>query len=227
MPKPRKQQIFLSETPYYHCVSRCVRRAFLCGKDAITQKSFEHRREWVQERLLFLSSVYTIDVCAFAVMSNHTHVVIKVDSKKSKRLTAKEVLERWHKIHYGTLLTRKFCDETCFDSTLIPTIKATARIYRERLSSLSWFMKDLNEYIARLENAEDNCTGRFWEGRFTSQDLLDDASLLTCMAYVDLNPIRAQMANDLKASDHTSVQLRIDSAIKGVLKPMGSERLKL
>ncbi len=111
MPKPRKQQIFLSETPYYHCVSRCVGRAFWCGEDATTQKSFEHRREWVQERLLFLSSVYTIDVCAFAVMSNHTHVVIKIDNQKSKKLTDKQVLQRWHKIHYGTLLTRQFCEK--------------------------------------------------------------------------------------------------------------------
>ncbi|MEW6999073.1 transposase [Colwelliaceae bacterium BS250] len=213
MPTPRSQQLFLSETPYYHCVSRCVRRAFLCGTDAVTEQSFEHRRAWVQDRLLFLSSLYTIDVCAFAVMSNHTHIVVKINEQEANKLSEKQVLERWHNLHFGTLLTRKFCQDETFDDALLPTVKATVKIYRSRLSSLSWFMKDLNEYVARLANAEDECTGRFWEGRFSSQALLDDASLLACMAYVDLNPIRAQVAKSLKQSDHTSIQLRIQAAI--------------
>ena len=79
MPKSRASQISLVDTPYYHCVSRCVRRAFLCGEDKVSGKSYEHRRQWVEDELLKLGQVFAIDICAYAVMSNHTHVVLCVD----------------------------------------------------------------------------------------------------------------------------------------------------
>ncbi|WHI45855.1 hypothetical protein ACJJIW_11215 [Microbulbifer sp. JMSA004] len=99
---------------------------------------------------------------------------------------------------------------------------------RNHLVDLSWFRRCLNEPMTSQANAEDSCTGCFWEGRFKSQALLD--ALASCMAYVDLNPIRANMAKTPEAPDHTSVQQRIRTAISGrqpkVLLPfIGSERL--
>ncbi|WP_105167827.1 transposase [Pseudoalteromonas sp. T1lg23B] len=211
----RKRQISLSDTPYYHCVSRCVRRAFLCGEDKLTGKSYEHRRGWVEERLLFLAQVFCIDVCAYAVMSNHTHVVLFIDDKKAQRLSDKAVLLRWHKLFKGSYLSHRFLNGERLDTGQQFFLNNEIKEYRDRLSSISWFMRVLNEGIAREANKEDGCTGRFWEGRFKSQALLDEAALMACMAYVDLNPIRAKMAKTPETSIHTSIKKRCEHARAG------------
>jgi len=215
MATARKRQVSLADTKYYHCISRCVRRAFLCGEDHFTGHSYEHRRGWVEDKLLELTKVFCIDVCAYAVMSNHTHLVLYVDDKKVNRLNDKAIVIRWHKLCKGTLLTQKYVQGEKLSKAELIFFNQTVKQYRERLSSISWFMRLLNEDIARKANKEDNCTGRFWEGRFKSQALLDEAALAACMAYVDLNPIRAKMANSLEESDHTSVQKRLTSATEG------------
>lgn len=81
-------------------------------------------------------------------------------------------------------------------------VESTAEIYKQRLIDISWFMRSLNESIARQANREDNCTGHFWEGRFKSQALLDEGALLPCMADVDLNPVRAEIAITLDQSNN-------------------------
>ena len=215
MPRPRKCLISLSNTPYYHCVSRCVRRAYLCGEDKVSGRSYEHRRQWVEDRLMLLAEVFCVDVCAFAIMSNHTHVVLRINKQKADALSTKEIIQRWHKLFKGMLLSQRFIrpeQGKNLTEAEIATVAAIAEVYRRRLYDISWFMRLLNEYIARQANKEDDCTGHFWEGRFKSQALLDDAALAACMAYVDLNPIRAGIAKTPETSNHTSIQQRINAA---------------
>ncbi|GAA4890369.1 transposase [Ferrimonas pelagia] len=229
MPKARKQQISLEDTPYYHIVSRCVRRGFLCGDDPYSGKNYEHRRKWVEDRILQLTQSFAISVGAFAVMSNHTHLVLCVEVEQAQSWDIGEVLERWHRLFSGTPLTRQYCDEQSretLSSGQVHQIEDLVQDYRQRLTDISWFMRSLNEPIARKANREDGCTGHFWEGRFKSQALLDEQALLSCMAYVDLNPIRAKLSKTPEDSDHTSIQLRIRAAINGKqpvkLKPFNS-----
>ncbi len=209
MPKPRKQLISLDATPYYHCTSRCVRRAFLCGKDFVTGKSFEHRRQWIEDRILALAEIFAIDVCAYAVMSNHHHLVLHINKPKALHWTNHEVCERWHQLYKGTLLTQKFLKNEPLTDVELQVVNERLNLWRLQLCDISWFMRALNEPIARQANAEDQCTGRFWESRFSSQALLDEKALAACMAYVDLNPVRAKMADTPETSDHTSIKSRL------------------
>ena len=212
MTRPRSALVSLTDTPWYHVVNRCVRRAFLCGQDAATGQNFDHRRGWIETRIRELASVFTIDVAAYAVMSNHYHVVLRVDSARARALDDEAVLRRWTQLFTGPLLVQRYLSvlRVQMGPAELDKVHEFAELYRQRLFDLSWFMRVLNESIARQANAEDDCTGRFWEGRFKSQALLDEQALLAAMAYVDLNPIRAGMAESLQGSEHTSIKARLD-----------------
>lgn len=215
MARPRKSLICLDDTPYYHCVSRCVRRAYLCGEDPFSGKSYEHRRGWVEQRLQRLAKVFAIDICAYAIMSNHSHLVLHVDKEEALGWSIDEVLRRWHALHRGTLLTRQYAQldiRKTMSTAQVESVLSAVKIYRQRLYDISWFMRLLNEFIAREANKEDDCTGHFWEGRFKSQALQDEAALTACMVYVDLNPLRAGMAKTPASSDFTSIKKRLRAA---------------
>jgi len=216
MPKPRAQLVSVEATTYYHCISRCVRRAFLCGEDHATGKNFDHRKQWLVDKFKELAGVFAVDICAYAVMSNHFHLVLHIDREKARAWSDEEVKER-----YASLFPQRV--EDC---KMLPAEAKATRVatWRERLWSLSWFMRCLNESIARRANREDECSGRFWEGRFYSQALLDEGALLTCMSYVDLNPIRAGMACTVEESEFTSVRERLaTSSAAADLVPFSDE----
>ena len=148
--------------------------------------------------MIKLSDVFGIDLLAYAIMSNHYHVVVRLHGTATSHWSDEEVKNRWGKVF-------------SLPDTVLPE---HTTIWRERLCSLSWFMRCLNEPLARFANQEDKCKGRFWEGRFRCQALLDDSALIRCMAYVDLNPIRAAVSSTPETSSHTSVHARIHNRDK-------------
>lgn len=210
MPMPRKSLVSVDTTPSYHVVSRCVRRTFLFG--VVDNKDFSHRRDAIVERLCELATLFCIDIAAYAIMSNHYHLVVRIQKQRALSLSTQDVIARWSALFSLPYLAKRLANnEEMSDAEHFEAIRQI-ELRRERLYDLSWFMRCLNEPIARMANLEDGCTGRFWEGRFKSQALLDERAELQAMAYVDLNPIRAKMADTLEHSDFTSIQTRLDAS---------------
>ncbi|MGE4349683.1 MAG: transposase [Candidatus Berkiella sp.] len=197
----RSEQIDLNATPYYHVMNRCVRRSFLCGFDELTQTDYSHRKTWIVDRLKYLADIFAIKICAYAIMSNHYHVVLYVENNIAETWSEEEIIHRWSAIFPKDAKDNKH-------------LKQKIQLWKERLTSISWFMRCLNERIARDVNEEDDTAGRFWEGRFKSQALLDEGALLSAMVYVDLNPVRAGITKTPEESEFTSIYERIQHISK-------------
>ncbi len=194
-----------------HAVQRCVRRAFLCGNDPLTGKSHEHRRQWIRDRLEFLASVFAIDCLTFAVMSNHLHVVLRSRPDVLRQWSDEQVARRWLRLFPRRRLANgQPAPPTDVELNMIVLDPRKLAELRVRLSDISWWMRCTAENIARQANREDACSGRFWEGRYKAQLLLDEASLLACSMYVDLNPVRAALAETPEESKYTGARERID-----------------
>jgi len=213
MARQNRAEVFdPSEVTVMHCVNRAVRRAMLCGRDPISGQSFEHRREWVRRRLVFLAANYGIDVLGYAVMGNHLHVILRNRPDVVRQWSDEDVARRiWNLFPKRREDDGSPAEPRQHELDMLTASRELVDRYRRRLSDVSWLMRQLAEHIARRANREDQCTGRFWEGRFKSQPLLDDAALLACSAYVDLNPVRAGIAETPEQSDFTSIQDRIVS----------------
>ena len=207
----RGEYVNPNEVQILHLVNRCVRRAFLCGKDPLSGKSFEHRRQWIRGRLEFLASAFAIDCLTYADMSNHLHLVLRSRPDVAQQWSDDEVARRWLKV----FPQRRDDDGSPADPddheiSMITSDRERLAVIRTRLSDVSWWMRCTAENIARRSNQEDRCSGRFWEGRYKAQVLLDEAAVLACAAYVDLNPIRAAMASSPESSEFTGAKDRID-----------------
>jgi REP element-mobilizing transposase RayT len=191
-------------TRWYHCVTRCVRRAFLLGE------GMHDRKGWIEHRLLELAQIFSVAVAGFAILDNHLHVLVRLDPDVAKGWSDEDVVRRWgrlfpphDKARQVTPVSDEWVQTRLKDARWVDTT-------RERLQSLSWFMKCLKEPLSRLANREEQTRGAFFEGRFKSVAILDEESLLATCAYIDLNPVAAGIAEVPEASAHTSIKQRVE-----------------
>ena len=143
------------------------------------------------------------------VMGNHYHLVLKLCPEQLNNHSDDQIMERWCALFKGPLLIQRYRDGEDLKAFEKSTVSDIVNVWRSKLSSISWFMRCLNQPIAHQANREDKCTGKFWESRFTSQALKSEEALLSCMTYVDLNPIRAGIADTPENSAHTSIRERL------------------
>ncbi len=222
MTTPRALLIDPHSSGFYHLISRCVRKSWLCGR--VGTQNYSHRKAWLKERLDVLGSAFAIEIHAYSILSSHFHLAIYSDPLAPLSWSDEEVVSRWLKI----------CPSRDGGGEIDSTREQKRRLamladpieldeLRSKLGSVSVFMKLLKQPIARRANLEDGCTGHFFEQRFYSGALLDDAAVIAAMAYVDLNPIRAKIADSIESSDNTSVQERFNNseeAIQNYLTPV-------
>ncbi|WP_436714864.1 hypothetical protein U8335_18680 [Roseiconus lacunae] len=212
MPRPQRcEQFTASDICVVHVTQRCVRRAWLAGVDPVTGQDYSFRKEWIRRRMEALASVFAIDVLTYAIMSNHLHQVLRSRPDVCAQWTDEEVAIRWLRVFPGKRLEEHLAEPSENDVKMLVRNRERIQLIRSRLSDISWFMRALAEPIARIANRQDECTGRFWEGRFKAQRIVDEAGLLACSMYVDLNPVRAAMAVSPEGTPHTSAYDRAKS----------------
>lgn len=220
MTYPRAHLVDPHNGGVYHCISRCVRRSWLCGVDKLTGMNFEHRRAWLEQRVLHLCNLFAVDLHGYAIMSNHYHLVVATVPVRTASWSDEEVARRWCAIDKATD-AHEFSQRVA----VLCANRERLAVVRDRLGSLSWLMRFINEPLARMANKEDEVSGRFWEGRFKSVALLDEAAVLACMVYVDLNPVRAGIVEYPAEAAHTSFAKRKRSGDSNVAPLMPLEAL--
>jgi hypothetical protein len=207
---PRSHTVNPQVSCVYHCVSRCVRRENLIA-DAV-------RAAWIEGRLEFLASLFAVDVLEYAIMSNHLHLLLRLRPELAACWTPEEVAMRWLTLRQACPLANSVDTPRPTSAEIRDAVADEAAIdeWRSRLGGLSWFHKELKEPCARIWNAEDEKTGHFWEGRYSSKVALDDVAVVAQALYVLLNPVRAGMESGVGRSRRTSIGARMRRIVREI-----------
>ena len=187
----RSRLVDATVSRWYHCISRCVRRAHLMGDEAAPG-----RKDWIENRLKELDQIFAVSVGGFSLMDNHLHLLLRIDPEVALGWSDSEVVERWFRLFPPRGSDRK-------------PMKVSKDLVEARVANAEWVAGARK----RFANKQDKCTGAFFEGRFKSIAILDEESLLSVCAYIDLNPVAAGIASTPEASEHTSIKARVEHVV--------------
>ena len=210
--KARKDIVRKGEIGIYHCWSRCVRRGYLMGRDPITGKNYERRRECLRKLITYQSQIFAVDLGSYSILDNHFHIEARTRPDIAKTWDDEEVAWRWKCAWPSWFEGQWNRQSNDYHIQELLNDKRKLALAREGLSSLSWYMARIKEPVAKLFNKQDNVGGHFFEARFGCREILDEAAVLCCSAYIDLNQVTAGMAPSLESSDCSSIQDRILAA---------------
>ncbi len=217
----RRTVVEKGEVGVYHCWNRCVQRAWLCGQDPVTGIDYEYRREVIEEVERQLAGLFAIDIGFHAEQANHLHLILRTRPDLAATYLDDEVRRRW-----WILVRLKRTGNGRIEEPTDEDLERERRrwpdvdVLRQRLADVSWFMGTLCEHLARRFNRESGTSGTFWEHRFGCRSLEDEAAILLCGIYVDLNPIRAGEATVPEEARHTSAYNRIQGMPQRASRPV-------
>lgn len=212
MPTCRRSDVVREgESGFYHVWTRCVRRAYLFGDDEQTVGDYKYRRSWLLQYLVQLCRLFAVEVNFHAEMKNHFHLLLRTRPDIVNLWSDEEAVRRWMTI---CRLIRSEDGETIReleDKEVEAKLRDPEKVaqIRKNLSSVSQFMKALCEHTARRINREDGVSGACFESRFGCRRIENEAGIVICGMYIDLNEIRAGDAETPETSTHTSAYDRI------------------
>ncbi len=217
----RRTVVEKGEVGVYHCWNRCVQRAWLCGQDPVTGIDYGYRREVIEEVERQLAGLFAIDIGFHAEQANHLHLILRTRPDLAATYLDDEVRRRW-----WILVRLKRTGNGRIEEPTAEELERERRrwpdvdVLRQRLADVSWFMGTLCEHLARRFNRESGTSGTFWEHRFGCRSLEDEAAILLCGIYVDLNPIRAGEATVPEEARYTSAYNRIQGMPQRASRPV-------
>ena len=151
----------------YHIISKTALDGFIIG---------DVEKEYLFNLIKRLSAVFMTEIFGFCIMGNHFHLLVKM--KNPGDYSDDEIMGMVRR-HYQDNKRQVTDGQISF--------------YREKLSNLSEYVKEIKQRFARYYNKQNNRSGYFWGDRFKSVIVEDGDTLINCLAYIDLNPVRANM----------------------------------
>jgi REP element-mobilizing transposase RayT len=208
--RPRSQVIDETKVGVYHVWNRCIRKMYLFGADRYSGRDYTSRKALLQQRLQELSAIFAVDACVWAMLSNHFHLIVRNRPDLAQQYSDEEVAIRWWYLYPERRDEQgRPAPPTPVEIRSIVETPGRIEVLRKRLSSISWFMKSLEEWLAKRINAMDKHRGHLWQDRYGCRNLLTEGAILVCSIYIDINEIQAGLAACPADSRNTSAYLRI------------------